>query len=61
MAGYHRHFAIGRFTGQRQIGVSPQDERHQPTAINLVIDDETPFGAMAAPPARSGCALPHQH
>src|SRR6266403_4676933 len=37
------HFAIGRLTGQRQIGVLPQDERHQPTAIHLVIDDENPW------------------
>jgi len=36
------HFAIGGFTGQRQVGVSPQDERYQPTAIHLVIDDENP-------------------
>src|SRR6266853_5190362 len=37
------HFAIGRFTGQRQVGVLPQDERRQPAAIHLVIDDENPW------------------
>ena len=44
------HFAIGRFTGQRQVGVLPQDERHQPTAIQLVIDDENPWCCYGCAP-----------
>ena len=38
-----RHFAIGRFTDQRHVGVSLQDERHQPTDLPVVIDDENPW------------------
>jgi hypothetical protein len=56
-----RHLAIGRFTGQRQVGVSPQDERHQPTTVHLVIDDENPWCHGRAPRARCGCDLPNQH
>src|SRR5258708_3475389 len=43
------HFTVGRFTGQRQVGVLPQDERHQPTTVHLVIDDENPWCRGRAP------------
>src|SRR6266849_1347738 len=51
------HFAIGRLTGQRQIGVLPQDERHQPTAIHLVIDDENPCCHGRAPGRNVGLPI----
>src|SRR4029077_9912417 len=53
-----RHLTVDRLTGDRQVGVLPQDEGHQPADIHLVIDDENLWCHGRAPVLRSARAMP---